>query len=249
MIPRLIRHFLEQLDFISPTTFGVLTLLNDIGTACSLQLTMCYAIERLVAMRNWEHYHQRFTTNRLTKMLMAIMMSLTSIEVLGYHVNILSSQLVFGAVYVNYSLASLFFIELHRICRRVYIRVYELKNCTVEERYRTVMNIRASRLLLFLAPYKCLTSVVLYINYCFWVDGEKPQTAIYNCYFVWYAVQIQIFFQMFLTVFAEKSLRRAFLSYFHSPSKAIVSSLGTNMSFSKEEEAKIYFDYIKRSWK
>ncbi|CAJ0955165.1 unnamed protein product, partial [Mesorhabditis belari] len=160
---------------------------------------------------------------------------------------------VFAVIHLTYFCTIMFFIGLYVACKKKFVIVYQKKYSTVEDRYRTQENYKSSRLLLYLAPYKCMTSIGCMLWYEFAVD-RNTYIQTFSTFIFFYLLQYQTLIQMLLTILAERKLRNQLLNILRrrkevTPENTVRNAMGARMIFTGAESNEIYFDQFKTMWK
>ncbi|CAJ0572197.1 unnamed protein product, partial [Mesorhabditis spiculigera] len=120
-------------------------------------------------------------------------------------------SLTFGIAYLTQGLAMFFFFWLYRICRKQFYIVYGMEAPSVEERYKTQTNYKASRLLLGMAPFKCIFSTLILMEYQILI-GRSEYTQIFYVFLMFYTVQTQTLIQIWFIMLYDMQLRNRVLA-------------------------------------
>ncbi|CAJ0557869.1 unnamed protein product, partial [Mesorhabditis spiculigera] len=144
-----------------------------------------------------------------------------------------------------------FFVWLYFACRRKYYVIYGIKNSTIEGRYNTQTNYKASKTLLRLAPFKVFGSVSVILLYHFGISHSLFVQTFWTFIF-FHTVQAQITIQMWLIIFLEPQARRNFLRKFILGAQRHSSPLrtveGKSLQHHPEVEREIHFRQLEKSW-
>ncbi|CAJ0921076.1 unnamed protein product, partial [Mesorhabditis belari] len=248
---RLLRHALDLIGFLDANTFQLFSFAAESFVGCSLHMTMGYALERFIAMRNLESYEQKFPTNRLGWRILFSLALFEVIEAILFFQKWAVSWVVFITSYFIHFIAIVFFIKLYFVCKQKYLAVYQKRYCTVED--STLSNYKASRVMLFLAPYKSITSIFVIANYEY-VAGYSLYTQTFFIFIFYYLAHFQIQGQMWLTIFYEPALRSKFLELTMSNNKikteqSLNNAFGKKLKYENYEQGDVYFRQFTTMWK
>ncbi|CAJ0567246.1 unnamed protein product, partial [Mesorhabditis spiculigera] len=100
----------------------------------------------------------------------------------------------------------MFFFWLHFECRAQYLAVYETKYSTIEARYKTQTNFKASRLLLYIAPYKCFVGTAVIVLYQYFVNYSQYRQT-FHSYMLYTFFHLQLTLQIWIVILTDIDLR------------------------------------------
>ncbi|CAJ0581416.1 unnamed protein product, partial [Mesorhabditis spiculigera] len=249
---RPIRHAIHLLGFLSTRILFYWNLSVDTLVSTTFLIVMGYTIERMVAMR-YVHRYDEMWTERPTLGIGLFIGALIYSFILLLNYNLwLPLNIAYGAQYVLFATTSFFFIYLYLKCRKAYRKVALKKESTVNERFDTARNLKASMLLLKVAPFKCITNFVsLCLYYWIW-EMHSPECFPFYSVLYFYLSHLQLYFQMILTIHGHAQLREEFFWMLgqkrdDNPER-VKNVLGRKMIFSEQEQAMMYFNQVSKVW-
>ncbi|CAJ0959423.1 unnamed protein product, partial [Mesorhabditis belari] len=225
----------------------------DTFVSTTFLVVLAYSVERLVAMAYVHEYDEMWTkrpTLGISLYLVALIYS--AFLILVYNLG-LNTYLAYGAQYVLFTFATFFFIYLRIASEKAYRRVASKKDSTVTERFDTARNLKASQLLLRVAPFKCLTNY-LALGLYFWI-WELHTPEYYPLYgvFYFYVSHLQLYLQMFLTILGHPVLKEEFSFLIGKKNRSrpeeVKDVLGKRMIFNDRETTQLYYDQIRTAWR
>ncbi|CAJ0581615.1 unnamed protein product, partial [Mesorhabditis spiculigera] len=203
-------------------------------------IILCYSIERIIAMRNTHDYEEMSARPILAIGLYMGSLIYSFMLIVLYNLGI-PAQLAYGAQYVLFTIAAVFFVFLHIRCKKEYLRVAAFREATVAQRFDTVRNLKASELLVKVAPFKCLTNFfVLSTYYWIWEGRSLDHLPLYSTFY-FYVSHLQLLSQMALTIYGHSMLRESFWALIgHKGAEKpeqVRDVLGRRMIFAGDEQA------------
>ncbi|CAJ0921093.1 unnamed protein product, partial [Mesorhabditis belari] len=244
---RQFRHILQVINLINGFSFQICSFFSEALAAVCLNMTSSYAIERYIAMRNLENYENKYPNNHIGLKIILGTLTLLVFDLIVFYTSLLPGWLAYGISYVVQIVGIFFFYHVYRICKQKYLEVWQKRYSTIDARYNTQGNFKASRLLLRLAPYKSITSILLLAEYQFLVDRTLYAQTFYT-YVFFYLMHAQIIIQMWLIIFLEPMMKLKLKAMLRPRVKPVVPALrnvfGEQLIYNNFEESDIYFKHF-----
>ncbi|CAJ0955747.1 unnamed protein product, partial [Mesorhabditis belari] len=244
LLLRAVRHVLFFTGYLNNTIITYINFASDTCVSTTFIIVLAYSIERVIAMKYVHTYEQmwvKWPTLGITLYVASLLYSLFLIIL--WNARLLNNLMTYGAQYFLFTTATIFFISLRIRSGKIYRSVADKKDSTVNERYLSARNLKAAKLLIRLAPFKCITnyfSLAVYF-WCFEMHSPFYFPLYSSIYF--FASHIQLYVQMLLTIYGHTVLKEEFRSFFGGQRKSepeeIYNVLGNKMIFNKAEQNEV----------
>ncbi|CAJ0581399.1 unnamed protein product, partial [Mesorhabditis spiculigera] len=254
---RNIRFLAESAGLLTDRLLIVLNFISDIGISATCIIVLGYCIERIIAMRNIESYERMYRPIPWLGLgiLFSSLLYATILLTLWYE-QILKSMIVYIAQIGLFSCSGFFFIAIKINADRAYQKMARHRYSSVNQRYQTAMNFKAAQLLLYLAPYKCLSSFFILVGYAWVYDRVEPQYVplCIEVFFLYNYLQVSL--QILLVLLCHSTLRRLLLDAFglgrirkRKISDVCVRSItGSRLEFRSNAATDLYFASLQKAW-
>ncbi|CAJ0955742.1 unnamed protein product, partial [Mesorhabditis belari] len=252
-----IRFLAECAGLITTPFLTAINFISDIGLSATCVIVLGYCIERIVAMRNIESYELMFRPIPWLGIgILATSLVYATVLLSLWYQQILKSRVIYVAQIGLFSCSGLFFIGIKINANRAYERMAKYRYSSVNQRYQTAMNFKAAKLLLYLAPYKCISSLLILVSYAFVYDRTKDQLLpLYTEFFFLYNYA-QVSLQILLVLLCHSTLRRLLFETLaiEKVRKRKVSDLcvrsvtGSRLQFPSNDATDLYFATLNKAW-